>query len=84
MKSIENNKINKKIEEKKLKGNIVPTSNSQKRTIVTIVKGKGNKSRMLPIGQYATFYIQLYLEKGLQFIFFHRNYNHLLYPGSTL
>ncbi len=47
MKSIENNKINKKIEEKKLKGNIVLTSNSQKRTIVTIVtivKGKGNKS----------------------------------------
>jgi integrase/recombinase XerD len=31
---------------------------------VTIVAGKGNKTRIVPIGQYAAYYIGLYLEKG--------------------
>jgi len=31
---------------------------------VTIVKGKGGKSRIVPIGQYAAYYIQQYLEKS--------------------
>ena len=31
---------------------------------VTIVKGKGGKSRIVPIGQYAAHYIELYLDKG--------------------
>ena len=31
---------------------------------VTIVAGKGNKTRVVPIGQYAAYYIDLYLEKG--------------------
>lgn len=35
-----------------------------KEQTVTIVKGKGNKSRLIPIGQYASHYIQLYLEKA--------------------
>jgi len=34
-----------------------------KEQTVIVVKGKGNKSRMLPIGQYASYYISLYLEK---------------------
>jgi site-specific recombinase XerD len=33
---------------------------------VTIINGKGGKSRIVPIGQYATHYIGLYLEKGRQ------------------
>jgi len=35
-----------------------------KEQTVTIVKGKGNKSRIVPIGQYASYYIELYLEKA--------------------
>ncbi len=35
-----------------------------KEQIVMIIKGKGGKSRIVPIGQYATHYIGLYLEKG--------------------
>lgn len=31
---------------------------------VTIVRGKGNKSRIVPIGQYACYYIDLYLNKA--------------------
>ncbi len=39
-----------------------------KEQTVTIVKGKGNKSRLLPIGQYASFYIQQYLEKARKYM----------------
>ncbi|MBA7544560.1 Tyrosine recombinase XerC [subsurface metagenome] len=35
---------------------------------VTILKGKGNKSRLLPIGQYGSFYIQQYLEKARKYM----------------
>lgn len=35
-----------------------------KEQTVTIVKGKGGKTRIVPIGQYATYYIQRYLEKA--------------------
>ena len=35
-----------------------------KEQTVTIIRGKGGKSRILPIGQYATHYITLYLQKG--------------------
>ena len=35
-----------------------------KEQTVIIVKGKGGKSRIVPIGQYASHYIGLYLEKG--------------------
>ena len=31
---------------------------------MTIVKGKGGKSRQAPIGQYGAYYIQLYLDKA--------------------
>ncbi len=39
-----------------------------KEQTVTIVKGKGNKSRVVPIGQYAVYYIQLYLEKARKYM----------------
>lgn len=39
-----------------------------KQQTVTIVKGKGNKSRILPIGQYASFYIQLYLDRARKYM----------------
>lgn len=35
---------------------------------VTIVKGKGGKTRLAPLTQYATEYIKLYLEKGRKFL----------------
>jgi len=35
---------------------------------VVIVKGKGNKSRLLPIGQYASLYIQQYLERARKYM----------------
>ena len=31
---------------------------------VTVVKGKGGKSRLIPIGQYSCYYIKLYLKKA--------------------
>ncbi len=39
-----------------------------KEQTATIVKGKGNKFRIVPIGQYATHYIQLYLEKARKYM----------------
>ena len=39
-----------------------------KEQTVIIVKGKGNKSRLLPIGQYASYYIQQYLEKARKYM----------------
>ena len=39
-----------------------------KQQTVTIVKGKGGKSRMVPIGQYASHYIGLYLEKARRYM----------------
>jgi len=35
---------------------------------ITIVNGKGNKSRIVPIGQYACYYIQLYIEKARKYM----------------
>jgi integrase/recombinase XerD len=35
-----------------------------KEQTITVLKGKGNKSRIIPIGQYASYYIGLYLEKA--------------------
>ena len=35
-----------------------------KEQTVTIIKGKGGKSRVVPIGQYASHYIQMYLDKA--------------------
>ena len=40
---------------------------SSKDQTVLIEKGKGNVSRLVPIGQYATLYIQEYLKKGRKF-----------------
>jgi len=34
-----------------------------KEQTVTVIKGKGNKSRIMPLTQYATHYLELYLEK---------------------
>ena len=39
-----------------------------KEQIVIIQKGKGNKSRVVPIGQYCTEYIKMYLEKARKFM----------------
>jgi len=39
-----------------------------KEQTITIVRGKGNKSRIVPIGQYASCYIQLYLEKARKYM----------------
>ena len=39
-----------------------------KEQTATIVKGKGNKSRIVPVGQYAAYYIQLYLDKGRKYM----------------
>ena len=39
-----------------------------KEQTVTILKGKGNKSRIVPIGQYAVFYIQMYLDKARKYM----------------
>jgi integrase/recombinase XerD len=41
---------------------------SLKDQTVLIEKGKGNVSRLVPIGQYATLYIQEYLKKGRKFL----------------
>jgi integrase/recombinase XerD len=35
---------------------------------VTIVRGKGGKSRVLPIGQYASHYVGLYVEKARKYM----------------
>ena len=35
-----------------------------KEQTATIVRGKGGKTRLVPIGQYAAHYIELYLERG--------------------
>ena len=34
----------------------------------TIIKGKGNKSRIVPIGVYASYYIEQYLEKARKYM----------------
>jgi len=39
-----------------------------KEQTATILKGKGNKFRIVPMGQYATHYIQLYLEKARKYM----------------
>ena len=39
-----------------------------KEQTATIVKGKGNKFRIVPVGQYAAYYIQLYLEKARRYM----------------
>jgi len=39
-----------------------------KEQTATIVKGKGNKSRIVPIGQYASHYIGVYLEKARKYM----------------
>jgi len=39
-----------------------------KEQTVIIIKGKGNKSRVVPVGQYAVYYIQLYLEKARKYM----------------
>jgi len=39
-----------------------------KEQTITIVKGKGNKSRVVPIGQYASYYIELYLKKARKYM----------------
>jgi len=39
-----------------------------KEQTITIVKGKGNKSRVVPIGQYASYYIELYLNKSRKYM----------------
>ena len=35
---------------------------------MTILKGKGGKPRVVPIGQYATYYLQRYLDKGRKYM----------------
>jgi len=39
-----------------------------KEQVVTIVKGKGNKSRIVPLGQYGSYYVSLYLEKARKYM----------------
>ena len=39
-----------------------------KEQLITIVRGKGNKTRVVPIGQYATEYIKDYLEHSRKFM----------------
>ena len=39
-----------------------------KEQTIIIIKGKGNKSRIVPIGQYASYYIQVYLEKSRKYM----------------
>ena len=39
-----------------------------KEQVVTIVKGKGNKSRVVPLGQYGSYYISLDLEKARKYM----------------
>ena len=36
--------------------------------VVIIVLGKGNKTRVVPIGQHASYYIEQYLERGRKFM----------------
>ena len=39
-----------------------------KEQTVSIVKGKGGKSRIVPIGQYASYYIEEYLKRGRKYM----------------
>ena len=39
-----------------------------KEQTVTVVKGKGGKSRLMPIGQYAAFYIERYVQKARKYM----------------
>jgi len=39
-----------------------------KEQIVTVIKGKGNKSRIMPLTQYSVHYLDLYLEKARKFL----------------
>ena len=39
-----------------------------KEQIVIIVKGKGNKTRIVPAGQHACYYIELYLERARKYL----------------
>ena len=39
-----------------------------KEQTVTIIKGKGGKSRVLPIGQYCSHYMKLYLDKARKYM----------------
>ena len=48
--------------------NLKITDVNLKEQTVTVIKGKGNKSRIIPIGQYACEYIKLYLEKARKFL----------------
>jgi integrase/recombinase XerD len=38
-----------------------------KEQVVTVIKGKGSKSRKMPLTQYATYYIEMYIEKARKF-----------------
>lgn len=46
-----------------------------KEQTVTIVKGKGNKSRVIPLGQYGSYYISLYLEKARKYMLKEKRYD---------
>ena len=44
-----------------------------KQQTVTIVRGKGGKSRVVPIGQYAAHYIEQYVQRGRRYFLRHRH-----------
>lgn len=47
--------------------NLKITEIDLKEAVVSIINGKGNKSRLAPLGQYAVEYILLYLEKARKY-----------------
>jgi len=49
-------------------GNLKINDIDLKEQIAIIVKGKGNKTRMVPIGQHACYYIEQYIEKARKFM----------------
>ena len=49
-------------------GNLKINDIDLKEHIAIIVKGKGNKTRMVPIGQHACFYIEQYIQKARKFM----------------
>jgi len=48
-----------------------------KQQVLTVVKGKGDKTRLVPIGMHACFYLEMYLEKGRKYFIGNKDSDYL-------